>query len=213
MLKSKHHHKGISLVECLVSVAISMMVITSVISLLLHNARVANKSMQRRLLTQNTHSVAQMMKHDLYRAGYGGDYGQSIKISGSEDVFFIYQDVNTTLIAYAYLSGELGTESAYTNVVYQQDSQYQDMLRVCETKLPRVMSVIEATSFNTHFGNTCNTLFDSKQIVVKAFELEMALLPVDSSLFAVLNVNIITALTVWPEKTTSVSFTINPRNP
>ncbi|MBU2898408.1 PilW family protein [Vibrio hepatarius] len=213
MLKPKHYHNGMSLVECLVSVAMSMMVITSVISLLLHNARVANTSMQRRLLSHNTHSVAQMIKHDLYRAGYGGVHGRSIKVSGSEYVFFIYQDVNTILIAYAYLSGELGTESAYTNVVYQQDSQYKDMLRVCETKLPRVMSTFEAANFSTHFGNTCNTLFDSKQIIVKAFEIDRIVLPLDSPSIAILNVNIITALTVWPEKTMSVSFTINPRNP
>lgn len=202
-----------TLVECLVSMAMSVLVIMALISLLLHNAKIANASNKRRLLIQSTHSVVQMMKQDLYRAGYGGELGQSIKVLGADDVYHIISQPNTSLVAYAYLAGELGTEEAYTNVVYQRDERYPNQLRICEIKLPRVMSRIEAQAFNAHFGNTCNTLFDHKQILVTAFDVNKQTLIAGSTLSQLLLISVTTALTRWPEKNISVSFSIRSRNP
>ncbi|WP_341664780.1 prepilin-type N-terminal cleavage/methylation domain-containing protein [Vibrio sp.] len=212
MLKSKSYYQGMSLVECLVSVAISLIVIATLMSLLLHNAQIANAGIKQRLLQQSTHSVSQMIKHDLYRAGYGGELGRVIKISGADSVYHWLQNSATSLLGYAYLAGELGSKEAYVNVVYINDSRYPNQLRVCEVKLPRVISVTEAANFNTYFGNRCNTLFDSKQIMVTEFDLKSAALPTSLPSSTLLTVSITTALTDSPEQSLSVSFVLQSRN-
>ena len=78
--------------------------------------------LSKRLLQQSTHSVSQMIKHDLYRAGYGGELGQVIKISGADNVYHWLQNSATSLVSYAYLAGELGSKEAYVNVVYQRNN-------------------------------------------------------------------------------------------
>ncbi|MYM57735.1 pilus assembly protein PilW [Vibrio sp. OCN044] len=212
MLKPKSYYQGMSLVECLVSVAISLIVMATLMSLLLHNAQIANAGIKQRLLQQSTHSVSQMIKHDLYRAGYGGELGQVIKISGADNVYHWLQNSATSLVSYAYLAGELGSKEAYVNVVYQRNNHYPNQLRVCEAKLPRVISVTEAANFNAYFGNRCNTLFDSKQIMVTAFDLKSETIPSSLPSSTLLTVSITTALTDSPEQSLSVSFVLKPRN-
>ncbi|MCG7489989.1 prepilin-type N-terminal cleavage/methylation domain-containing protein [Vibrio sp. Of14-4] len=212
MLKPKSYYQGMSLVECLVSVAISLILMATLVSLLLHNAQITNSGIKQRLLQQSTHSVSQMIKHDLYRAGYGGELGQVIKISGADNVYHWLQNSANSLVSYAYLAGELGSKEAYVNVVYQRNNHYPNQLRVCEVKLPRVISVTEAANFNAYFGNRCNTLFDSKQIMVTAFELKSETIPSSSPSSTLLTVSITTALTDLPEQSLSVSFVLKPRN-
>ncbi|CAM3648696.1 PilW family protein [Vibrio aquimaris] len=212
MLNPKSYCQGMSLIECLVSVAISLIVMATLMSLLLHNAQIANAGIKQRLLQQSTHSVSQMIKHDLYRAGYGGELGRVIKISGADNVYHWLQNPVTSLIGYAYLAGELGSKEAYVNVVYQRNNHYPNQLRVCEVKLPRVISVTEAANFNAYFGNRCNTLFDIKQIMVTEFDLKSETILSSLPSSSLLSVSITTALTDSPEQSLSVSFVLHPRN-
>ena len=204
--------RGTSLIEFLISSAISVVIIGMVIGMLTHHNRVSVRRANELMLVQNTNSVLQTMKQDLHRAGYNGSFSTRAILSGATQTYHVRVDNQTSLIAYAYLSGEVGTEQAYTNVVYQRETQSPDLLKVCEKKLPYVMSVNEAENFNVHFGNTCNTLFDRRRIVVASFALDVERLSGLSLSSALVTITLSTTLSTQPQVTQSLSFTIKQRN-
>ncbi|WP_239837518.1 pilus assembly protein PilW [Vibrio sp. Isolate23] len=181
-------------------------------SMLIHHQRTAVYRANELMLLQSTNSVLQMMKQDLHRAGYSGGMGSSLKLSGAAQTYYIRHDNQMSLIAYAYLSGNVEDEEAYTNVVYQRDRQSEQILRVCEKKLSRVMSVVEAESFTTYFGNTCNTLFDSRRIAIEVFELNVEPLVGLSISSALVSVVLSTQLVDQLQVTQSLGFSVKTRN-
>lgn len=198
--------------EFLVSASISIVVIGMVMSMLIHNQRTAVHSARELMLLQNTNSVLQMMKQDLHRAGYSGGFSASAKLSGATQTYHVKESNQASLIAYAYLSGEVGSEEAYTNVVYQREEQSEDLLKICEKKLPRVMSTLEAESFTAYFGNTCNTLFDSRRIVIEEFGLNVESLSGQSVSSALVTITLSTKLANHPKIIQSLGFTVKQRN-
>ncbi|NOH62196.1 pilus assembly protein PilW [Vibrio sp. RE88] len=203
---------GSSLIELLVSTSISLMVISIAVSMLLHSQRLSAARAKELMLLQSTNSVLQMMKLDLYRAGYGGVLGESVRLSGAAETYYVKHSEQYTLLAYAYLSGRLRAETAYTNVVYLRQSESKEVLRVCEKKLPRAMSALEAENFTTHFGNTCNTVFDSNRIAVTEFALDSVPLTGATHTSSLLNVELSTHLRFAPEVSKTLTFSIKQRN-
>lgn len=203
---------GYSLIELLVSTSISLIVIAIAVTMLLHSQRLSAAHAKELMLLQSTNSVLQMMKLDLYRAGHGGVLGESVRLSGAAQTYYVKHSEHHTLLGFAYLSGSLGSETAYTNVVYQRQSESKEVLRVCEKKLPRTMSALEAENFTTHFGNTCNTVFDSNLIVVTEFELESVPLTSAAHSSSLLNVELSTYLRFTPEVSKTLAFSIKQRN-
>ncbi|PAU37580.1 pilus assembly protein PilW [Vibrio coralliilyticus] len=203
---------GYSLIELLVSTSISLIVIAIAVTMLLHSQRLSAAHAKELMLLQSTNSVLQMMKLDLYRAGHGGVLGESVRLSGAAQTYYVKHSEHHTLLAFTYLSGSLGAETAYTNVVYQRQSESKEVLRVCSKKLPRAMSALEAENFTTHFGNTCNTVFDSNLIVVTEFELESVPLTSAAHSSSLLNVELSTYLRFSPEVSNTLAFSIKQRN-
>ncbi|NOI76674.1 prepilin-type N-terminal cleavage/methylation domain-containing protein [Vibrio coralliilyticus] len=203
---------GYSLIELLVSTSISLIVIAIAVTMLLHSQRLSVAHAKELMLLQSTNSVLQMMKLDLYRAGHGGVLGESVRLSGAAQTYYVKHSEHHTLLAFAYLSGSLESETAYANVVYQRQSESKEVLRVCAKKLPRAMSALEAENFTTHFGNTCNTVFDSNLIVVTEFELESVPLTSAAHSSSLLNVELSTYLRFSPEVSNTLAFSIKQRN-
>ncbi|TOH96246.1 PilW family protein, partial [Vibrio parahaemolyticus] len=97
--------KGASLVEFMIASALGLISLATVGSIYVSGQRVIMERSKELMLLQNSESVVQMLKSDIQRAGFDGNDGHSIKISGSANTIYTLDDVDRGLIAYAYYIG------------------------------------------------------------------------------------------------------------
>ncbi len=202
--------KGASLVEFMIASALGLISLATVGSIYVSGQRVIMESSKELMLLQNSESVVQMLKSDIQRAGFDGNDGHSIKISGSANTIYTLDDVDRGLIAYAYYIGVSGSAPLYKNVAYEQRVNTPESLFVCEKKQITIWDVNDVV--NLAGTGSCNTLFDKKVIHVNRFDLASELLESTDAKSALVTITLGTELKDATDIRTQQSFTAMQRN-
>ncbi|EJG1162690.1 pilus assembly protein PilW [Vibrio parahaemolyticus] len=202
--------KGASLVEFMIASALGLISLATVGSIYVSGQRVIMERSKELMLLQNSESVVQMLKSDIQRAGFDGNDGHSIKISGSANTIYTLDDVDRGLIAYAYYIGVSGSAPLYKNVAYEQRVNTPESLFVCEKKQITIWDVNDVV--NLAGTGPCNTLFDKKVIHVNRFDLASELLESTDAKSALVTITLGTELKDATDIRTQQSFTTMQRN-
>lgn len=202
--------KGVSLVEFMIAFALGLISLATVGSIYVSGQRVIMERSKELMLLQNSESVVQMLKSDIQRAGFDGNDGHSIKISGSANTIYTLDDVDRGLIAYAYYIGVSGSAPLYKNVAYEQRVNTPESLFVCEKKQITIWDVNDVV--NLAGTGSCNTLFDKKVIHVNRFDLASELLESTDAKSALVTITLGTELKDATDIRTQQSFTTMQRN-
>ncbi|WP_337166892.1 pilus assembly protein PilW [Vibrio parahaemolyticus] len=202
--------KGASLVEFMIASALGLISLATVGSIYVSGQRVIMERSKELMLLQNSESVVQMLKSDIQRAGFDGNDGHSIKISGSANTIYTLDDVDRGLIAYAYYIGVSGSAPLYKNVAYEQRVNMPESLFVCEKKQITIWDVNDVV--NLAGTGSCNTLFDKKVIHVNRFDLASELLESTDAKSALVAITLGTELKDATDIRTQQSFTTMQRN-
>lgn len=202
--------KGASLVEFMIASALGLISLATVGSIYVSGQRVIMERSKELMLLQNSESVLQMLKSDIQRAGFDGNDGHSIKISGSANTIYTLDDVDRGLIAYAYYIGVSGSAPLYKNVAYEQRVNTPESLFVCEKKQITIWDVNDVV--NLAGTGSCNTLFDKKVIHVNRFDLASELLESTDAKSALVTITLGTELKDATDIRTQQSFTTMQRN-
>ncbi|MFW9738129.1 pilus assembly protein PilW [Vibrio parahaemolyticus] len=202
--------KGASLVEFMIASALGFISLATVGSIYVSGQRVIMERSKELMLLQNSESVVQMLKSDIQRAGFDGNDGHSIKISGSANTIYTLDDVDRGLIAYAYYIGVSGSAPLYKNVAYEQRVNTPESLFVCEKKQITIWDVNDVV--NLAGTGSCNTLFDKKVIHVNRFDLASELLESTDAKSALVTIKLGTELKDATDIRTQQSFTAMQRN-
>jgi len=202
--------KGASLVEFMIASAFGLISLATVGSIYVSGQRVIMERSKELMLLQNSESVVQMLKSDIQRAGFDGNNGHSIKISGSANTIYTLDDVDRGLIAYAYYIGVSGSAPLYKNVAYEQRVNTPESLFVCEKKQITIWDVNDVV--NLAGTGSCNTLFDKKVIHVNRFDLTSDLLESTDAKSALVTITLGTELKDVTDIRTQQSFTAMQRN-
>ncbi|ANZ09216.1 pilus assembly protein PilW [Vibrio parahaemolyticus] len=202
--------KGASLVEFMIASALGLISLATVGSIYVSGQRVIMERSKELMLLQNSESVVQMLKSDIQRAGFDGNDGHSIKISGSANTIYTLDDVDRGLIAYAYYIGVSGSAPLYKNVAYEQRVNTPESLFVCEKKQITIWDVNDVV--NLAGTGSCNTLFDKKVIHVNRFDLASELLESTDAKSALMTITLGTELKDATDIRTQQSFTAMQRN-
>lgn len=202
--------KGASLVEFMIASALGLISLATVGSIYVSGQRVIMERSKELMLLQNSESVVQMLKSDIQRAGFDGNDGHSIKISGSANTIYTLDDVDRGLIAYAYYIGVSGSALLYKNVAYEQRVNTPESLFVCEKKQITIWDVNDVV--NLAGTGSCNTLFDKKVIHVNRFDLTSELLESTDAKSALVTITLGTELKDATDIRTQQSFTAMQRN-
>ncbi|TOE32092.1 PilW family protein [Vibrio parahaemolyticus] len=202
--------KGASLVEFMIASALGLISLATVGSIYVSGQRVIMERSKELMLLQNSESVVQMLKSDIQRAGFDGNDGHSIKISGSANTIYTFDDVDRGLIAYAYYIGVSGSAPLYKNVAYEQRVNTPESLFVCEKKQITIWDVNDVV--NLAGTGSCNTLFDKKVIHVNRFDLASELLESTDAKSALVTITLGTELKDATDIRTQQSFTAMQRN-
>ncbi|HHE1264324.1 TPA: PilW family protein [Vibrio parahaemolyticus] len=202
--------KGASLVEFMIASALGFISLATVGSIYVSGQRVIMERSKELMLLQNSESVVQMLKSDIQRAGFDGNDGHSIKISGSANTIYTLDDVDSGLIAYAYYIGVSGSAPLYKNVAYEQRVNTPESLFVCEKKQITIWDVNDVV--NLAGTGSCNTLFDKKVIHVNRFDLASELLESTDAKSALVTITLGTELKDATDIRTQQSFTAMQRN-
>ncbi|MBO0235478.1 PilW family protein [Vibrio parahaemolyticus] len=202
--------KGASLVEFMIASALGLISLATVGSIYVSGQRVIMERSKELMLLQNSESVVQMLKSDIQRAGFDGNDGYSIKISGSANTIYTLDDVDRGLIAYAYYIGVSGSAPLYKNVAYEQRVNTPESLFVCEKKQITIWDVNDVV--NLAGTGSCNTLFDKKVIHVNRFDLASELLESTDAKSALVTITLGTELKDATDIRTQQSFTTMQRN-
>lgn len=200
---------GASLIEFMIAALVGAMALGIVGSVFISSQRSAAQRSQEILLLQNMTNVLQVMKEDLYQAGYGGVQRKSVLLSGATRI--VHTEAAPPLLGYVYQVMS-GASSAYRNVVYRQQSAAGGTmeLKLCEKQQPAPLSV--ASAADSGFSGNCYSLFDARQISVMAFRARTETLVSDRVSGAVTTVSLTAALTQNPSVSQSLSFHIQQRN-
>ncbi|HHG3532033.1 TPA: PilW family protein [Vibrio parahaemolyticus] len=202
--------KGASLVEFMIASALGLISLATVGSIYVSGQRVIMERSKELMLLQNSESVVQMLKSDIQRAGFDGNDGHSIKISGSANTIYTLDNVDRGLIAYAYYIGVSGSAPLYKNVAYEQRVNTPESLFVCEKKQITIWDVNDVV--NLAGTGSCNTLFDKKVIHVNRFDLASELLESTDAKSALVTITLGTELKDATDIRTQQSFTAMQRN-
>ncbi|EJG1639625.1 PilW family protein [Vibrio alginolyticus] len=202
--------KGASLIEFMIASVLGLISLATVGSIYVSGQRVIMERSKELMLLQNSESVVQMLKSDIQRAGFDGNNGHSIKISGSANTIYTLDDVDRELIAYAYYIGVSGSAPLYKNVAYEQRVNTPESLFVCEKKQITIWDVNDVV--NLAGTGSCNTLFDKKVIHVNRFDLTSDLLESTDAKSALVTITLGTELKDVTDIRTQQSFTAMQRN-
>ncbi|MCR9921425.1 prepilin-type N-terminal cleavage/methylation domain-containing protein [Vibrio alginolyticus] len=202
--------KGVSLIEFMIASVLGLISLATVGSIYVSGQRVIMERSKELMLLQNSESVVQMLKSDIQRAGFDGNNGHSIKISGSANTIYTLDDVDRGLIAYAYYIGVSGSAPLYKNVAYEQRVNTPESLFVCEKKQITIWDVNDVV--NLAGTGSCNTLFDKKVIHVNRFDLTSDLLESTDAKSALVTITLGTELKDVTDIRTQQSFTAMQRN-
>ncbi|EPE6796613.1 PilW family protein [Vibrio alginolyticus] len=202
--------KGASLIEFMIASVLGLISLATVGSIYVSGQRVIMERSKELMLLQNSESVVQMLKSDIQRAGFDGNNGHSIKISGSANTIYTLDDVDIGLIAYAYYIGVSGSAPLYKNVAYEQRVNTPESLFVCEKKQITIWDVNDVV--NLAGTGSCNTLFDKKVIHVNRFDLTSDLLESTDAKSALVTITLGTELKDVTDIRTQQSFTAMQRN-
>ncbi|MDR9830168.1 pilus assembly protein PilW [Vibrio sp. FNV 38] len=201
---------GTSLIELMIASALSVIALAIISSIYINGQKVVTERYKQLVLMQNTESVLQMLSNDLQRAGYDGNQGHSLKMSGADNTIFTQNGTDSGLVAYAYRVDLSGATPIYKNVVYQQRSGASEALFVCEKKRDTVMTVSEAVDLVG--TRICYQLFDKRVIKVTDFDITNDTLGGEKAKSAIVSVRLSTSFVDQPSIAVHQEISITQRN-
>lgn len=150
--------QGAGLIEFMVASVIGIIALMTIGSLYINTMKVATERYKQLTLLQNTLSVTQMLGNDIQRAGFDGNNGYSLRLSGAAETLYTRNTTDGGLVAYAYYIGVSGASPLYKNVVYEQRSGVSSSLLICEKKQTTLMDINQVV--NLTGSGLCYNLFD-----------------------------------------------------
>lgn len=152
------YQKGVSLVEMLIASTIGILAIIAVGSIFISGQKLATDRSMRLLVLQNMNDAMRYMKEDMQRAGYNGNNGSSLILSGASSVI----STTSSSLAYAYRTEPLiSNKYMYTKFIGDVSS---GELTLCTAPASSVVAVIP----------TCSnmSLMDEQRVVLTGFSVD-----------------------------------------
>ena len=149
------YQKGVSLVEMLIASTIGILAIIAVGSIFISGQKLATDRSMRLLVLQNMNDAMRYMKEDMQRAGYNGNNGSSLILSGASSVI----STTSSSLAYAYRTEPLiSNKYMYTKFIGDVST---GELTLCTVPASSVVAVIL----------TCSnmSLMDEQRVVLTGF--------------------------------------------
>lgn len=141
--------QGVSLIEMMVASAISIVAIIAVGSVFLSGQKLATERTQRLLVIQGVNEALRYIKEDAQRAGFNGSQGNSLMLSGANNVI----STSSSSLAYTYKK----PNGEYTQVAFALgDSK----LKICENTDPFPI---------TNICTPSQSLLDQHRLTVDSF--------------------------------------------
>lgn len=196
--------RGLTLIEMMVASLLGLMALSVTSQVMIRGQAYVAERSQQLLLVQNMNSVMQVLKEDLYQAGF--DPGGSVTLSGGDDV--IQSGADAASLGYVYRVAERG-EQAYRNVVYRFDRE-EGVLRICEKALPAPLTFLQAS--DSGWGGNCYSLFEPRQIRVSEFRVTTRRVAGVQATALLTEVRLSALLTRLPQFSHSLSFQLLTRN-
>lgn len=156
------YQKGVSLVEMLIASTIGILAIIAVGSIFISGQKLATDRSMRLLVLQNMNDAMRYMKEDMQRAGYNGNNGSSLILSGASSVI----STTSSSLAYAYRTEPLiSNKYMYTKFIGDVST---GELTLCTVPASSVVAVIL----------TCSnmSLMDEQRVVLTGFSVNEVLL-------------------------------------
>ncbi|EJK2115513.1 pilus assembly protein PilW [Vibrio navarrensis] len=148
---------GSSLVEFMIAALLGGIALTIVGSVFLSNQKSAAVHSQQILLQQQISGVLHQIKKDIQRAGYNGVTSESLQLSATDEVVYS----QPTKIGYVYRL----SPNSVSNTLYRLDN---GRLQYCQQEKPSPLTVVEL------IDKPCFDLFDSKQVKIEKFDIELS---------------------------------------
>ncbi|HBV77317.1 MULTISPECIES: PilW family protein [Vibrio] len=129
--KALRFQKGISLIELMMASAIGIIALLAVGSVFLSGQKLATERTQRLLVIQGINEVLRYIKEDAQRAGFNGSQGNSLMLSGANNVI----STSSSSLAYTYQK----PDGEFTQVTFALDDS---KLKMCESTGPSPITSI-----------------------------------------------------------------------
>lgn len=158
--------QGATLIELLVSTAISMLVLTSIGSFYVSLQRNASEHSQQLILNQALSTAVRRIQSDLTRSGFHELKGSALIPSGASAT--VHVSMGGTVVQYAYWDSRKPDEATpVENVVWQFDRDKQKLL-VCRT-----VSSLAQGSKDISYSSTsgCTSVFEPNLVAVTDFRI------------------------------------------
>ncbi|MDN3614261.1 PilW family protein [Vibrio gallaecicus] len=162
--------RGATLVEMMIASFLGLIAIAIIGSAFLSTQRVVTNNSLELLIQHNLFSMSQIMKDEMLRAGYSGDIGRSVKLSGATHTIHIDNSGSDAAMAFVYLNSQSGQPIEYLNILYGKSG---DEIDYCEVKSSDVMllSAMLTRTPPSGVAMSCESVFFKKQISVSDFSL------------------------------------------
>ncbi|MBD1571830.1 hypothetical protein HC725_00865 [Vibrio sp. S17_S38] len=152
------YQKGVSLVEMLIASTIGILAIIAVGSIFISGQKLATDRSMRLLVLQNMSDAMRYMKEDMQRAGYNGNNGNSLILSGASSVI----STTSSSLAYAYRTEPLiSNKYMYTKFIGDVST---GELTLCAAPASSVVAVIPICSNMS--------LMDEQRVVLTGFSVK-----------------------------------------
>lgn len=169
MRADRVRQRGSSLIEFMVASVLGLIAISVIGGVFITGQKITKEKSLELLLLQNLTSTMQVMKEDILRAGFDGENGHSLKLSGAISTVELS---GSSALGFVYFKEGSPSSKDYRHIVYKKSG---DKLQACEkgTTTPiDVLSFPEVTS--------CYSLFDDKVISVDEFEVSSSVVSLGS---------------------------------
>ncbi len=157
--------RGITLIELVVAMALSLLVLSAVVTFYISLQRHVIERSQLLILQQALSTTARRLQNDLIRCGAFGEYGATLSPKGSTQTVYISREGAS--VQYAYWDDrDPGLAKPIENVVWQFDSDAQK-LKICRS-VSSLVSGAKDISFSNASG--CTSIFEPNFIAISHFE-------------------------------------------
>ena len=147
--KALRFQKGLSLIELMIASAIGIIALLAVGSVFLSGQKIATERTQRLLVIQGINEALRYIKEDAQRAGFNGSQGNSLMLSGANNVI----SASSSSLAYTYQK----PDGKYTQVTFALDGSH---LEICENTDPSPI---------TSICSPVQSLLDQHRLMVDSF--------------------------------------------
>lgn len=201
---------GTALIELMIAALVGLMALTMLGHVFLLMVRNVGQRTQEILLLQTVANAMQVMKEEMYPAGYDGLNQSPVRLSAAANI--IHSQNTPPLVGFVYRIPSGRSAFYYRHIVYRQEmtATGDGQLLRCEKSGPERLTVAVAAASTQR--QHCYSLFDPEWISVTNFSVQNEELVGGQATGALIRVSVTAVLTEHPGVTQSFSFQIQQRN-